>query len=457
MKFAAIAPTSAIKLVAERDFHLVLAHLIGDNEYTRAYRQIKQDDPNTLIILDNGAFELTQQGKPMFPADKLIGLAKQVDADYIVLPDYPGEPAAKTREAALKYADEFASVGYGSFYCPQSTVGDLQGLMEEFVWAFESRKIDYVGFSILNIPNAYGVVDDPLQRYLSRYNFVEDLNNFVVSTTKYHSINDMKEATGTKIHFLGMLDGPNEIELMSKQLDCTIDTWDSSSPVWAGFELTRYDNSPTGLKRGKVKSHVNFNRKEAEPIQLDDIYHNLALLDALVDGYNQSHSVEQYDVVPEISKHYKLYSEADINAEVTKRLLEAEENREFTFQVDDLPERQAKALLTHLNNRVGDVEPTAPSPYDFSIYTRGEGQVLNDILNYVRATYGEHYVSGDIQTQDVWQGCGTKMSTARDTIIKYAMRYGKKSGYNYKDLLKIVHYTIMMMSEHNRLNLGEKK
>jgi hypothetical protein len=30
-------------------------------------------------------------------------------------------------------------------------------------------------------------------------------------------------------------------------------------------------------------------------------------------------------------------------------------------------------------------------------------------------------------------------------IIKYAMRYGKKEGYNEKDLLKIIHYAIMAL------------
>jgi hypothetical protein len=31
------------------------------------------------------------------------------------------------------------------------------------------------------------------------------------------------------------------------------------------------------------------------------------------------------------------------------------------------------------------------------------------------------------------------------TIVKYAMRYGKKEGKNKKDLLKIIHYTILAL------------
>jgi len=31
-------------------------------------------------------------------------------------------------------------------------------------------------------------------------------------------------------------------------------------------------------------------------------------------------------------------------------------------------------------------------------------------------------------------------------IMKYAMRYGKKNGKDYKDLLKIIHYAIILLS-----------
>ena len=34
-------------------------------------------------------------------------------------------------------------------------------------------------------------------------------------------------------------------------------------------------------------------------------------------------------------------------------------------------------------------------------------------------------------------------------IIKYAQRYGKKDGYNEKDLLKIVHYAIILLGKEH--------
>lgn len=78
-------------------------------------------------------------------------------------------------------------------------------------------------------------------------------------------------------------------------------------------------------------------------------------------------------------------------------------------------------------------------------YKYNEDVYLNDIKKYLDGTYGEHYVAKDIQVVDVWESLGSLESTARDTAIKYLCRYGKKDGKNKKDLLKAIHYIILMM------------
>ena len=78
-------------------------------------------------------------------------------------------------------------------------------------------------------------------------------------------------------------------------------------------------------------------------------------------------------------------------------------------------------------------------------YDYNEGQYLKDIQNYVDGTYGEHYVSKGIQVVDIWESLGSLESTARDTAIKYLCRYCKKDGKNKKDLLKAIHYIMLMM------------
>lgn len=79
-------------------------------------------------------------------------------------------------------------------------------------------------------------------------------------------------------------------------------------------------------------------------------------------------------------------------------------------------------------------------------YKYTEGEILQEVKNYIDSTYGQHYVgNGEIQTVDFWESLGSLDTTARDTAIKYLARFGKKGGNNRKDLLKAIHYIILMM------------
>lgn len=78
-------------------------------------------------------------------------------------------------------------------------------------------------------------------------------------------------------------------------------------------------------------------------------------------------------------------------------------------------------------------------------YRFREDSILKDALDYINGTYAQHYVGKEeIQTIDVWDSLGSVDTTARDTAIKYLMRYGKKDGHNKKDLLKAIHYIVLL-------------
>lgn len=79
-------------------------------------------------------------------------------------------------------------------------------------------------------------------------------------------------------------------------------------------------------------------------------------------------------------------------------------------------------------------------------YKYNEDKAMAALKEYLDGTYGQHYVGdGDVQTVDFWRSLGSLETTARDTAIKYLARYGKKAGKNRKDLLKTLHYVILMM------------
>lgn len=249
--FCHIAPIPHLELLKGAQSHLLLAHLAEDSEvYCDFYLKEKMDNKSTLI-LDNSAFEMYKQGRPMYDINKLIGVAKRVNADYVVMSDYPNDYGRVTIKAAEELAPKLRAEGFGTFFCPQSKIGDKDDLFNSFEWAASSDLVDYIGVSILAVPNAYGVEKkNKLQRFVSRYMFMQELRDA--------GILDQIKSNGKKIHLLGMLDGPGEIRLMEPFKEY-ITTWDSSAAIWLGLHAGKtFDSSPTGLLNGKYEQEVDF-------------------------------------------------------------------------------------------------------------------------------------------------------------------------------------------------------
>ena len=276
MKFCHIAPVAHLDLVKDRSAHLTLAHLIdeGHQDYIDFYKNEKFD----INIMDNSAFELYKAQLPMFDPEKLVGLAQQVNATHIVLPDHPSHPSMVGIDDAKRYAPVFKEAGFGTFFVPQSDVLDLEDLITSFAWAASSPLIDYIGISILAVPNAYGCEqNNPLQRFVSRWKFMNELYD--------RNLLQLAAQNGKKIHFLGMLDGPNEISLMR---DFHIDTWDSSAGIWTGLNGVQFDWSPTGLVEGKFEKHVDFEANIEDNNLIELAKTNMGKIDELVNRYNHT-------------------------------------------------------------------------------------------------------------------------------------------------------------------------
>ena len=79
-----------------------------------------------------------------------------------------------------------------------------------------------------------------------------------------------------------------------------------------------------------------------------------------------------------------------------------------------------------------------------------EDVILKDIHEYVSGTYRSHYTgkssgSKDIQTIDLMAAKGLASGFCQSNIIKYGTRYGDKDGQNKKDLLKVIHYAMLLL------------
>ena len=87
-------------------------------------------------------------------------------------------------------------------------------------------------------------------------------------------------------------------------------------------------------------------------------------------------------------------------------------------------------------------------------YKYNEGALIKELQTYIDATYGEHYSINKYQATEFIIDGGHGEGFCIGNILKYAQRYGKKDGYNRKDLLKVLHYAIIALHVHD---IGEQE
>ena len=100
------------------------------------------------------------------------------------------------------------------------------------------------------------------------------------------------------------------------------------------------------------------------------------------------------------------------------------------------------------------------TPYTFNMSTPenkknhlwkySEDKILKDVEDYVTSTYGSHYCGHNqeyqnIQTIDLMAAKDLAPGFCQANILKYGSRYGDKDGRNKRDLLKVIHYAMLLL------------
>ena len=101
----------------------------------------------------------------------------------------------------------------------------------------------------------------------------------------------------------------------------------------------------------------------------------------------------------------------------------------------------------YVDTTLDDVIPNSPStPWKYN-----EEEIVKELLEYIRGTYNQHYSAGDdqIQTLDLIEACGDGEAFCRSNILKYASRYDKK-GTARRDIMKILHYAVLLMNFNDK-------
>ena len=101
-------------------------------------------------------------------------------------------------------------------------------------------------------------------------------------------------------------------------------------------------------------------------------------------------------------------------------------------------------IIENLKGRKNYEEKKASKLGFKSLYAYYEDKILKGIKEYVDSTYNKHYSNGRYQATDMIIDAGHGEGFSIGNIMKYAMRYGKKSSKK-SEILKIIHYGIIAL------------
>ena len=104
---------------------------------------------------------------------------------------------------------------------------------------------------------------------------------------------------------------------------------------------------------------------------------------------------------------------------------------------------------------LGDDRITLSSTFDLNMpedtnkngfWKYEEDKTLKEIEQYLSSTYHSHYTSEQSKTQtlDLIESIGDGEAFTRSNAIKYLSRFGKKNGKSKMDILKAIHYCILL-------------
>ncbi len=120
--------------------------------------------------------------------------------------------------------------------------------------------------------------------------------------------------------------------------------------------------------------------------------------------------------------------------------------QDFLADNDDQASHHFTEAFDHLmlNSEVQEKETMA------NYFKYHEDEILKDIEEYVSGTYRGHYTGTtheyrNVQTLDLMAARDVASGFCQANILKYGSRYGSKDGRNKKDLLKVIHYAMLLL------------
>ena len=96
------------------------------------------------------------------------------------------------------------------------------------------------------------------------------------------------------------------------------------------------------------------------------------------------------------------------------------------------------------------IEKTMTEQTKNHLWKYNEDKILKEVEDYVTGTYHGHYCGDqdgydNIQTIDLMAAKKLAAGFCQANILKYGSRYGDKDGRNKRDLMKVIHYAMLLL------------
>ena len=117
---------------------------------------------------------------------------------------------------------------------------------------------------------------------------------------------------------------------------------------------------------------------------------------------------------------------------------------DYMADIDDMYAHQFTTWDDGMSLQVTEEKPMA------HYFKYHEKEILKDIEEYVSRTYQGHYTGNshefrNVQTLDLMAAKELASGFCQANILKYGSRYGNKEGKNTIDLMKVIHYAMLLL------------
>jgi len=123
---------------------------------------------------------------------------------------------------------------------------------------------------------------------------------------------------------------------------------------------------------------------------------------------------------------------------------------DYMSDIDDMYSHQFTTYDDGMSLQVTEEQNMNYEPRRNHQYKYHEEEILKDIEEYVSRTYQGHYTGTKhefrkVQTIDLMAARDIAAQFCQANILKYGSRYGSKDGRNKTDLMKVIHYAMLLL------------